>query len=104
MKSVARAGLALFLGTLSSMPGGCVGPNHLKRTLDAHLNESYVRNPLLSELLLPVNLVANHIAALTDLLVVNPTYWWRDALRGEGTPHIYRQPSAVDSEESGGVE
>ncbi len=82
----------LFLSLVGFCGSGCVGPNKLKRGLDQHLNESYVKRPALSQLLFPVNLVANHLAVLGDLLFINPTYWWKDVFRGEGTPYHYTNP------------
>lgn len=78
----------------------CVGPNKLKRGLDEHLNQRYHANPLLSQLLFPVSFLANHIAALEDLLVLNPTYWWSDVLRGEGTLYRYGEESAEHAEDA----
>jgi hypothetical protein len=70
----------------------CVGPNKLKRGLDKKLNENYVKRPLLAQLMFPVNLLANHLAVAGDLLIINPTYWWPDVIRGEGTPYNYTNP------------
>ncbi|MEM7167698.1 MAG: hypothetical protein AAF581_19760 [Planctomycetota bacterium] len=76
---------ALLLACLLVVQVGCVGPNKLKRSLDRALKKGYVEHPLRAQLLFPVNLVFNHVAALTDLLILNPLYWWPDVFRGRGT-------------------
>ncbi len=88
-------GLIVVAAVLLCVPG-CVGPNKLKRGLDEHLNQSYVKRPLVSELLFPINLIANHLAVAGDLLIFNPTYWWRDVLRGQGTPYYYTNPEVPE--------
>ncbi len=77
---------------------GCVGPNKMKRGLDQAANRRYHKSPLMSQALFPVSLLLNHIAVLGDMLIINPTYWWSDVFRGEGTLHYYE-----DVEETTGV-
>ncbi|MEM7164946.1 MAG: hypothetical protein AAF581_05740 [Planctomycetota bacterium] len=81
--------------------GGCVGPSKLRRGLDEHCNQLYVDNPLLAQCLSPLMLVGEGAAATADALFVNPVFWWKDALEGEGTPYYYRNPTkkvATDDE------
>lgn len=80
-----RFGITLFLVVLLVSNLGCVGPNRLKRGLDRKLQASYVEHPLRAQLLFPVSFSLNHLAGVTDLLVLNPLYWWRDVFRGRGT-------------------
>ncbi len=84
---------------LSALSVGCVGPNKLKRGLDQAANRRYHESPLLSQALFPVSLLMNHIAVLGDLLIINPTYWWKDVLRGEGTIYTYENIDEGEADE-----
>ena len=96
--------LTLFVvAVMLAFQVGCVGPNKLKRSLDRHLQESYVKHPLRSQLLWPVNLLANHIAAFTDLLILNPLHFWPDVFRGRGTS-FDEAVGETESAEEGAVE
>ena len=88
MKSRVRPAIVLTI-LLVALTTGCVGPNKLKRGLDQAANRRYHESPLLAQLLFPFSLLMNHIAITGDLLIINPTYWWKDVLRGEGTIYTY---------------
>lgn len=71
---------------------GCAGPSKLGRALDQNYNQIYVDSPIVAELLLPLILLGSGGALIVDLFFVNPVYWWKDALDGQGTPYYYRPP------------
>ncbi len=92
-----RIGLlaALFLtATLT----GCVGPMKLSRSVDEHYNQFYVDSPVITELASPLFITGSIVASTVDYALVNPVFWWKDALRGRGTPYYYKNPE-VPAEE-----
>jgi len=95
MSPLRRLSLTLVVATLLVSLVGCVGPNKLKRGLDQKLNQSYVDSPLVAQLMFPLNLLRNHLAVAGDLLIINPTYWWSDVFRGQGTPFEYTNPEVA---------
>lgn len=72
---------------------GCVGPSKLRRGLDEYCNQMYVDNPLLAQCVSPLVVVGEAVASVADATFVNPVYWWKDAMEGEGTPYYYRNPT-----------
>ena len=46
----------------------------------------------------------DHLAVLGDLLIINPTYWWSDVFRGEGTPFEYTSPEVPQKAPAGDEE
>lgn len=69
---------------------GCAGPDKLRRGLDESYNGSYMKNPALSQLLLPFYIVGSWGAAALDYVILNPYSFWGDAPKGTGVPYRYK--------------
>ena len=101
---VARWACAILVGVvLVGGMNGCAGPSKLTRQLDQSYNQTYVDNPLLTEAMLPLFAVGFVGAWILDHALVNPVYWWEDAIAGQGTPFYYRNPTVPETpaEETG---
>ena len=81
--------LVLAVMTLSA----CVGPSKMRRGLDEHQNQLYIENPLLAQALIPITAVGMLVATGADLVLVNPVFFWKDVLKGQGTPYYFRNPT-----------
>jgi hypothetical protein len=81
--------LALFVG--------CAGPNKLSRGLDERVNQLYVDNPILAEVLLPFTYVGVPLVLLVDVCFVNPWWFWSDVRVGRGSPYYYQDPITPDN-------
>lgn len=78
---------------------GCAGPSKLGRALDQSYNQLYVDSPWVAEGMLPLITVGGVLAWVGDIFFVNPVYFWKDALEGQGTPYYYRPPVVKPMEE-----
>ncbi len=87
---------------------GCVGPSILSRYVDEQYNQAYVNSPIVTEIAAPVILAASLVSNTMDVTLVNPFYWWKDALDGTGKPYYYQNPKLpirkMDDSDSGPVE
>ena len=93
-----RAFTLIPLATVLGL-SACVGPGTLRRSLDQTYNQVYVDSPFLCQVSMPLFEVGLVGAAIIDGVIVNPVYFWKDALRGEGTPHYYRNPTIPEEGE-----
>ena len=92
MKKFALVVLALALLLTAS---GCFGPFVLSRGFDDWMNQQYVDNPIMANVLMFTGIapVAMLGAALADLLVTNPIkFVGEDLFRGKGTPFHHINP------------
>lgn len=92
-----RFALALSLLTLPFIATGCnSGPKRLTRSWDTYVNEKYtqdswIHGALLQDVL-PVYPFVGFFAAVGDILVLNPYYFWsRDVWERNGTTFVYDQ-------------
>lgn len=98
---MARRTLALSLVLVLITLTACVGPSKLRRGLDEQQNQFYVDNPLLAEAVIPITAVAMLVATAVDLAVVNPVFFWKDVMAGQGTPYYFRNPKVPMEDEEG---
>ncbi|MCA8962138.1 MAG: hypothetical protein KDC38_16545 [Planctomycetes bacterium] len=87
---MSRTKLGLSVVALSLV--GCVGPMKLTRRLDEKTNQLYVDAPVITQVSSPLILAGGVVAVTVDVLLVNPVFWWKDALRGHGTAYFYKNP------------
>ena len=71
---------------------GCAGPNKLSRGLDERVNQLYVDNPLLAEVLLPFTFIGIPLTMVVDICFLNPWWFWSDVRVGRGSPYFYNDP------------
>ena len=87
-----------LVSVLSIALSGCAGPMKLSRKLDEHYNQFYVDSPFVTQLTTPIVVTGGVVASTLDYGLVNPVFWWKDAVRGRGTPFYYKNPE-VPAEE-----
>ena len=88
---------ALLLALIST--SACVGPSHLRRGVDEYYNRSYVERPITTQIAFPLIQVVSVAAQATDMVFINPWYFWGDASRGYGTPYYFRNPVVTTDDE-----
>ena len=93
-----RALSPILLATVLTL-SACVGPGTLRRSLDQTYNQLYVDSPGWCQVSMPLFEVGLVGAGIVDAVIVNPVYFLKDALRGEGTPHYYRNPTIPEDTE-----
>ncbi len=81
---------SIFL--LLFVAAGCAGQNRLSRGLDLKLNQLYVDNPALAEVVLPFGFVGMNLAMVADACFLNPWRFWHDAPAGSGSAYYYKDP------------
>ncbi|MEX1024379.1 MAG: DUF3332 family protein [Planctomycetota bacterium] len=95
-----RALLLLGLAALPLMTSCIAGPKRLSRSWDVYVNQKYVDDAWIHGALLqniiPVYPIVGGVAALGDVLVLNPYYFWsRDAWERNGTGFDYIDPEGA---------
>ena len=88
----------LFLAVLLLCSGCYSGPWRLSsswhdNTQDWYSNNAWVHGALLGDII-PVYPIVGLVLGITDLLFVNPFYFWtRDAWSNKGTAFVHEQPT-----------
>lgn len=94
-------GIAALALTLSFMTSCNSGPKRISRSWDDWVNQKYTENSwvhgALLQDVLPVWSIVGLFAALGDILVLNPYYFWtEDAWDGKGTGFIHENPVGAE--------
>lgn len=86
---------ALAIG-LVALSGCTSGPSYLTRTVDDWQNKQYAENPLLTGVIsdvIPGYTLAKIIAAVPDILILNPIqFWCVDLWKAEGVAFQHKNP------------
>ena len=88
-----RAFIAGLLAFCTISQSACVGPSHVSRYVDERYNQFYVDSPVITQAASPLIMTASVVTNTVDLVIVNPFFWWKDALDGRGTPYYYQNPT-----------
>ncbi len=99
MPGIARIPAVILLVAMLWLVSGCVGPMNLTRRLDEQVNQLYVDSPLFTQALSPILLGGYFCSVAADMSLFNPVIWWRDAIKGQGTPYYYKSPKVPVEEE-----
>ncbi|WP_419185843.1 DUF3332 family protein [Rohdeia mirabilis] len=94
MQLTKTIGLAAAAAATLALTGCNSGPKQLTRTWDTWVNEKYSDNAYIHGLvlqdLLPVYPIVGFFAAIGDIIVLNPYYFWtEDVWDGKGTAYTY---------------
>ncbi len=92
-----RSLVVLALLAALAVTAGCAsGPSSLSRSVDDWQNNNYEKDPLVTGLLtdvLPFYPFVKVLAAIPDVLVLNPVqFWGHDVWDGEGAAFVHDNP------------